>query len=115
MKSKNSEQFLGQEHPLHEEPIHLSADKSHKKSTGLDLLAQVSTLSWNLVLPIVGGVLLGAYLDKRADGDLMWTLSLLVLGVLISLSNLYNLYIEHGRGQIEPPQAKEDVTRNEKA
>ena len=59
------------------------------------LLAQVSTLAWNLVIPIVGGVLLGHYLDQRGENGVTWTLSLLVLGVMISFSNLYNLYIEH--------------------
>ena len=59
------------------------------------LLAQVSTLAWNLVIPIVGGVLLGHYLDKRGENGVTWTLSLLVLGVMIAFSNLYNLYIEH--------------------
>ena len=74
-------------------------DESQKSSSpgSVGLLAQVTTLAWNLVIPIVGGVLLGYYLDQRADNGLTWTLSLLVLGVLIAFSNLYNLYIEHGR------------------
>lgn len=59
------------------------------------LLAQVSTLAWNLVIPIVGGVLLGHYLDQRGEQGITWTLSLLVLGVMIAFSNLYSLYIEH--------------------
>ena len=68
---------------------------------GASLLARVTTLAWNLVLPIIGGVLLGTYLDQRACGDgLTWTLSLLVLGILIAFSNLYNLYIEQGREQL---------------
>lgn len=65
--------------------------------TGMGLLAQVSTLAWNLVLPIVGGVLLGNYLDRRRGDGVTWTMSLLVLGVIIALSNLYNLYVEHGQ------------------
>jgi len=65
------------------------------------LLAQVSTLAWNLVIPIVGGVLLGHYLDQRGENDVTWTLSLLVLGVMISFSNLYNLYIEHKNDSVE--------------
>lgn len=115
MKTTHSNQVLAKEQPLLEEHIPLPPDKSHKKSTGLDLLAQVSSLSWNLVLPIVGGVLLGSYLDRRSGSDFTWTLSLLVLGVLIALSNLYNLYIEHGKGQIEPPKLKEDGSRDEEA
>ena len=69
------------------------------RSSGLSLLAEVTTLSWNLVLPIVGGVLLGSYLDKRTGNQLTWTMSLLVLGVMVAFGNLYNLYREHGRNQ----------------
>jgi F0F1-type ATP synthase assembly protein I len=80
---------VGQGSPVLQEP--------HRQSTGLSLLAEVSTLAWNLVIPIVGGVLLGSYLDKRTGSQATWTLSLLVLGVFVAFGNLYNLYIEHGQ------------------
>lgn len=64
---------------------------------GLSLLAQVTTISWNLALPPVGGAILGHYIDGRTQSGITWTLSLLVLGVMVAFSNLYNLYIEHGR------------------
>jgi len=70
-------------------------------ASGMGLLARVSTLAWNLVIPIVGGVLLGYFLDQRSGDSLTWTLSLLVLGVIIAFSNLYNLYIEQGREKID--------------
>lgn len=73
---------------------------------GVGLLARVTTLAWNLVIPIVGGVLLGSYLDRRSENGLTWTLSLLVLGVIIAFSNLYNLYIEQGREQNNNEQQK---------
>jgi F0F1-type ATP synthase assembly protein I len=82
-------------------------------SKGLSLLAEVSTLSWNLVIPIVGGVLLGTYLDKRTGSELTWTLSLLVLGILIAFGNLYNLYTEHGR-QAKQNQGEEVTDDQEK-
>lgn len=64
---------------------------------GLTLLAQVTTISWNLALPPVGGAILGHYIDNRTQSGITWTLSLLALGVMVAFSNLYNLYIEHGR------------------
>jgi len=76
-----------------------------KPSNSAGLLAQVSTLAWNLVIPIVGGVLLGHYLDKRGEQGVTWTLSLLVLGILIAFSNLYTLYIEH---KYEYPEEEEN-------
>jgi predicted F0F1-ATPase subunit len=69
---------------------------SEKNATsGLGLMVQVTNLAWNLVIPIVGGVLLGHYLDRRTGEDITWTLSLLVLGVLIAFMNLYELNVEH--------------------
>ena len=70
-------------------------------SIGMNLLAEVSTLAWNLVIPIVGGVLLGHYIDSQFDSGVTWTMSLLVLGILIAFSNLYNLYLEHGHRAVE--------------
>lgn len=84
-----------------------------RSSNFLELLGQVSTLAWNLVIPIVGGVLLGYYLDNRTDGELTWTLSLLVLGVLIAFSNLYNLYIEHGRQNPKGENQKAEQEEND--
>ena len=83
------------EEQLHQDSHLLKA----KGSSSMGLLAQVTTLSWNLVIPIVGGVLLGYYLDGKSGDGYRWTLSLLVLGVIIAFSNLYNLYIEHGQKQ----------------
>jgi len=77
-----------------------------KAANGAGLLAQVSTLAWNLVIPIVGGVLLGHYLDKRSEQGVTWTLSLLVLGILLAFSNLYNLYIEHKYEYLEEKESK---------
>ena len=68
------------------------------------LAVQATTLGWNLVIPIVGGVLLGRYLDELFDKELTWTLSLLVLGVIVSFNNLYAMYIEHGK--VPPPDGE---------
>jgi F0F1-type ATP synthase assembly protein I len=63
--------------------------------SGIELMVEVTNLAWNLVTPIVGGVLLGHYLDNRNGENFTWTLSLLVLGVLIAFMNLYELNVEH--------------------
>jgi predicted F0F1-ATPase subunit len=70
-------------------------------TSGLGLMVQVTNLAWNLVTPIVGGVLLGHYLDRRTGEDVTWTLSLLVLGVLIAFMNLYDLNVEHRHQSVE--------------
>jgi len=84
------------------------SDKEINKSDGIGMLARVSTLSWDLVVPIVGGVLLGTYIDKRTGSELRWTLSLLVLGIIIAFANLYNLYMDHKNLEIESQDEQSD-------
>ena len=59
------------------------------------LVAQASMLGWNLIVPIVGGVLLGRYLDDKFGNEFTWTLSLLLGGVAVAFNNLYAMYVEH--------------------
>jgi hypothetical protein len=55
------------------------------------LAATMSSLGWSLVVPIVGGALLGSYLDRVTDQGLAWTVGLLFTGLAISLYNLYHI------------------------
>ena len=68
------------------------------------LAAQATTLGWNLMIPIVGGVLLGRYLDDVFDKEFTWTLSLLFMGVAVAFNNLYAMYSEHS--DAEPLQKR---------
>ena len=67
--------------------------QTHKKgpSSFWRLAATMSSLGWSLVVPIVGGVLLGSYLDRITGHDFVWTVGLLFGGVAISLYNLYHI------------------------
>ena len=85
-----------------EQPPQAPEKKSQSKT--MTLIAQLTTLAWNLAFPIIGGVLLGHYLDRRNESELTWTLSLLVLGVMIAFSNLYTLYKEHGSQPLKDAQ-----------
>jgi hypothetical protein len=95
MKKGTEDKVKPKTKPAEEEPIVIG--DTGEKSNGLRLLAQVTTLSWNLVFPIVGGVLLGEYIDRRTGSNLTWTLSLMTLGIMVAFGNLYNLYMEHGK------------------
>lgn len=55
------------------------------------LVATMSALGWSLVLPIVGGALLGSYLDKITGEEFAWTVGLLFVGVAMSLYNLFHI------------------------
>lgn len=84
--------------------------KSSEEETSnfMNLIAEVSTLAWNLVIPIIGGVILGHYLDIRNNSGVTWTLSLLVLGIIIAFSNLYNLYIEQGQNKLKQSKSQSE-------
>jgi ATP synthase protein I len=60
-----------------------------------NLLSQtvyIGTLGLVLVLPIIGGVYLGCWLDSLLQGySTSWTLSLLLTGVVIGVFNVYYL------------------------
>ena len=57
------------------------------------LLAQtvyLGTLGLLFVLPVVGGAYLGLWLDERSAGySTPWTISLIILGLVIGLLNVY--------------------------
>lgn len=55
------------------------------------LAATVSSLGWSLALPIVGGALLGNYLDRLTGQEYIWSIGLLFAGVAMSLYNLYHI------------------------
>jgi predicted F0F1-ATPase subunit len=97
---------------LHEETVERELQASPKTSpSGLGLMVEVTNLAWNLVIPIVGGVLLGHYLDRRTGEDVTWTLSLLVLGVLIAFMNLYELNVQHRHQPEEGEKEHTDILR----
>jgi|GEM_PF-4254207 F0F1-type ATP synthase assembly protein I len=50
------------------------------KLTGQDLRA--SSLGWEIAIPIVGGAILGNYLDRKFDSGIYLTMILLVLGIM---------------------------------
>jgi len=60
------------------------------------LIAQtvfVGTLGLIFVLPVIGGAYLGHWIDSNITGySVRWTISLILLGVIIGATNVY-LYI----------------------
>ena len=54
-------------------------------------VANMTSVGWSTVLPIAGGVLLGNYLDKRTGSEYVWTVGLLVGGIMVAFYNLYHI------------------------
>jgi ATP synthase protein I len=66
------------------------ADKERRKiraqkegSTALQGLGLFGLVGWTVVVPTLIGTVLGIWLDKRYQQSFSWTLSLLVVGVLV--------------------------------
>lgn len=45
------------------------------------LFARVGVLGWMIVLPMLAGVLIGRWLDRRLGSGIFWTAPLLALGL----------------------------------
>lgn len=61
-----------------------------RKRSVLGQVRYLGTLGLVMVLPMVAGAYLGRWLDDRLPGySQSWTLSLLLLGVLVGAINLY--------------------------
>lgn len=51
----------------------------------------LTSLGWDLALPIFGGVFLGYQIDRRMTSSYTFTLVLLVIGIIIAYYNLYRI------------------------
>lgn len=76
--------------------LHTGKPKEIKKKTsGRDkswyYLGLIGEVGFSIALPIVGGALLGKFLDQKFLIYPKATLSLLVLGIFVSIANLINL------------------------
>jgi ATP synthase protein I len=54
-------------------------------------MAVATSLAWNIVVPIVGGALLGRTIDDRVGEEYLWTITLLFGGTFIAFYNLYRM------------------------
>lgn len=67
----------------------------HERSTLMSQTIFIGTLGLVFVLPVVGGAYLGNWIDSLAAGySIRWTVSLILLGVIIGVINVYFLIRE---------------------
>ncbi len=66
----------------------------------------LTTLGWELALPIFGGALLGYALDKALQTNYALTLILIIFGIFVGYYNLYKL-IELEMLRIKSAQTKQ--------
>ena len=67
----------------------------HDRPTLMSQTVYIGTLGLVFVLPVVGGAYLGRWLDSLAAGySIRWTVSLILLGVMVGMINVYLLIRE---------------------
>lgn len=63
-------------------------DKQDNKKNTLKGIG-LTSLGWEIAIPIFGGVILGYHLDRLLNTTYIFTLSLLFLGIAIGYYNIY--------------------------
>jgi len=62
----------------------------HDRPTLMSQTVYIGTLGLVFVLPVVGGAYLGRWLDSLVAGySIRWTVSLILLGVMVGMINVY--------------------------
>jgi ATP synthase protein I len=90
--------YLKEREKLHEQVKSDIRRKTNALKNRHQVLAQtifLGTLGLVMILPIIGGAYLGRWLDQKfVDNTVNWTVSLLIIGVLIGAINAYLLIRE---------------------
>lgn len=63
-------------------------------------LGTFGTVGWSVVIPTVIGAAAGIWLDSRRTGGISWTLTLIVIGLVVGCLNAW-FWIERGRRDID--------------
>lgn len=75
--------------------IHAIEKARQEKATMLSQTIYLGTLGIVLILPIIIGAYLGVWLDSKLQGfSISWTMSLIIVGVVIGAINVYLLIKE---------------------
>lgn len=53
-------------------------------------LGMMGLIGWSVVVPTLGGAALGIWLDNRHPGNHSWTLTLLIIGLVIGCVNAWH-------------------------
>ena len=69
---------------------------------------QIWDIAWITIAPIVLGLFLGQYLDRKYPIGFSWTLSMLVLGAFFGFYNLYQFFMKEIKQYEKKDEEKHD-------
>jgi len=74
------------------------ARKRHRESAWYGL-GMFGLVGWSVAVPVVAGVALGGWIDRRWPGEVSWTLALLLAGALLGAANAWYWVQREGRDE----------------
>ena len=60
-------------------------------------LGMFGLVGWSVAIPIVAGIALGIWIDRRWPGEVSWTLTLLITGAAVGAMNAWYWFQREGR------------------
>ena len=82
--------------------------RRHKKQTVWFGLGMMGLIGWSVVVPTLLGALLGIWLDKSHPGSFSWTLTLLVIGLVIGCLNAWRWVAKEEREMREEQEDNDE-------
>ena len=82
--------------------------RRHKKQTVWFGLGMMGLIGWSVVVPTLLGVALGIWLDKSHPGSFSWTLTLLVIGLVIGCLNAWRWVAKEEREMREEQEDNDE-------
>lgn len=77
--------------PRHIDKAAKSLLKSRKEESAFWRYASAIGMGgWLFAIPVVGGAYMGRYLDRKWEGGISWTLTLILVGTAAGAYNLWN-------------------------
>ncbi len=71
-------------------------------------LGMMGLIGWSVVIPTLLGALIGLWLDKRGQGNHVWTLTLLVAGLVIGCLNAWHWVVKEDKEMLESKEDKNE-------
>lgn len=92
----------------------MSTKKEPDKKSSLLKAISLTSLGWEMAIPIFVGVLIGSRLDRWLNTTYTFTIVLLILGIMIAYYNLYrHIEIEMLRTKSAKRQKQEEEKSND--
>lgn len=71
-------------------------------------LGMMGLIGWSVVIPTLLGALIGLWLDKRSQGNYLWTLILLAVGLVTGCLNAWHWVVKEDKEMREKPEDKNE-------